>query len=185
VKLYTRKGDDGTTQLCGGPRIAKDDPHIEACGTVDELNTLLGLVRAESLPEDIDRLLERLQHELFAVGAELATRGSARAGFVRIGDRHVERLEQEIDFFQASVSPLQQFILPGGVRAAALLHVARTTCRRTERRVVSLDATSGGSHPVSGIIRFLNRLGDLLFVLPRVLNARANVPDEHWRKDAP
>ena len=102
-----------------------------------------------------------------------------------IGDRHVEQLEQEIDSFQASVSPLQRFILPGGIRAAALLHVARTTCRRAERRVVSLSATSGGSHPVSGIIRFLNRLGDLLFVLPRVLNARANVPDEQWRKDVP
>lgn len=183
MKLYTRKGDDGTTQLCRGPRVAKDDPHIEACGTVDELNSLLGVVRAESLPEDIDQLLYRLQNELFAVGAHLATCGSAQAEFVRVDDRHVRQLEEEIDLFQASVPPLQQFILPGGGRAAALLHVARSICRRAERRIVSLHEVHGEEHSLGEIMRYLNRLADLLFVLPRLLNTRANVPDEHWRKD--
>ncbi len=183
MKLYTRQGDDGKTHLCGGPRVAKDDPHIEACGSVDELNTLLGVVRAEPLPQDIDALLHRLQHELFGIGADLAMPGSAAGGLTRIGAAQVEQLETDIDTFDAQVPPLQEFILPGGVRSAALLHVARTVCRRAERRVVSLHEASVESVPQDPAVRYLNRLGDLFFVLPRVLNARAEVADESWRKE--
>ncbi len=183
MKLYTRKGDDGKTHLCGGPRVAKDDPHIEACGSVDELNSLIGAVRAEPLPSDIDQLLHRLQHELFGIGADLAMPGSAAGGMSRIGDPQVTRLEQDIDTFDAQVPPLQEFILPGGERSAALLHVARTVCRRAERRVVSLQGTRLDDFSQDPTVRYLNRLGDLLFVLPRVLNARAKVMDESWRKE--
>lgn len=182
MKLYTRNGDDGKTHLCCGPRVAKDDPHVEACGTVDELNALLGVVRAESLPQDIDRLLHRLQHELFGIGADLAMPG-VTPETACIADRHVTELEHAIDTYDAQVPPLRQFILPGGVRAAALLHAARTVCRRAERRVVSLEATERDAVISSPAVRYLNRLGDLLFVLPRVLNGRASLGDENWRKE--
>jgi len=184
VKLYTRTGDDGKTHLYAGPRVAKDDPHIEACGTVDELNALLGVVRAEALPHDVDELLHRLQHELFGIGADLAMPASLHSEAARIGERHVEQLEQDIDSYDASVPPLKEFILPGGVRSAALLHVARTVCRRAERRVVARQTLSEGEVTESPVIRYLNRLADLLFVLPRVLNARAEVADEPWRKES-
>ncbi len=197
VKIYTRTGDDGQTHLCIGPRVLKDDPHVEACGAVDELNAMLGLARAESLPADVDQLLHGIQHELFGLGADLATPGTSansRAaeatpersppayGMGLTTDQMVQRLEQAIDTFEAEVPPLRQFILPGGVRSAALLHVARTVCRRAERRVVSLTFDGTDQAQPSPIIRYLNRLGDLLFVLPRVLNARADVPDEGWQK---
>ncbi len=183
MKLYTRKGDDGKTNLCCGPRVFKDDPHIEACGAVDELNAMLGVVRAEALPSDVDELLHRIQHELFGVGADLAMPGSQAEGLGLTGDRHVQRLEQDIDHYDAQVPPLRQFILPGGTRAAALLHVSRTVCRRAERRVVGLECARHGDHIRTPIVRYLNRLGDLFFVLPRVLNARAAVPDENWQKE--
>ncbi len=183
MKLYTKTGDDGKTHLCYGPRVGKDDPHVEACGTVDELNALIGVARAESLPSDIDVLLHRIQHELFGVGADLATPGPAAGGLGLTADRHVERLEQDIDMYDAQVPPLQQFILPGGVRSAALLHLARTVCRRAERRVVGLEFSRGGEQIQTPIVRYLNRLGDLFFVLPRVLNARADVPDVGWQKE--
>ncbi len=182
MKLYTKQGDDGKTNLSCGPRVTKDDPHVEACGTVDELNALIGLTRCESLPPDVDSLLHRIQHELFGVGADLAMPAAASGDMALTDDRHVERLEQEIDALDAQVPPLQQFILPGGVRGAALLHVARTVCRRAERRVVALEFSRGDGDIQAPIVRYLNRLGDLLFVLPRVLNSRSRVEDEGWRK---
>jgi cob(I)alamin adenosyltransferase len=182
VKLYTRKGDDGKTHLFGGPRVIKDDPHIEACGAVDELNAWIGVVRAETLPSDVDDVLHRVQHELFHLGAELATPGLGEGSPSRMEDQHVERLEQEIDRFEAQLAPLTEFILPAGVRSAALLHTARTVCRRAERRVVSLELTRVADLSCSPLIRYLNRLGDLFFVLPRLLNARASVNDEAWHK---
>jgi cob(I)alamin adenosyltransferase len=185
VKLYTRKGDDGNTHLWSGPRVAKDDPHIEACGAVDELNAVLGMVRAEALPQDVDQLLRRLQHELFRVGADLAMCGAAEDRSNYVGDRHVEQLERDIDSYDASVPPLREFILPSGGRSAALLHFARTVCRRAERRVVRLKTDPTAPHLLDSSVRYLNRLGDLLFVLPRVLNSRAGVPDENWCKDGP
>lgn len=190
MKIYTRKGDDGKTDLFGGPRVEKDDPQVEAYGAVDELNALFGAVRAEPLPSDIDLLIRRLQHELFGLGADLATPAAMFASEKRvagekrklhIGDRHVQQLEQDIDHFDALVAPLREFILPGGVRSAALMHVARTVCRRAERRAVSLTEI----HPngvFSDAVTYLNRMGDLLFVLPRVLNSRAGCVDECWNK---
>lgn len=181
MKIYTRTGDDGMTHLLGGVRVTKADSHIEARGTVDELNSWLGLTRAEPLPIDMDKLLCRLQHELFEVGADLSNAGSEEARCIGIDNRQVDQLEREIDRFEASLPPLGEFVLPGGVRSAALLHVARTTCRRAERRVVSLQMTGGDDCRLNGVTRYLNRLGDLLFVLTRVLNARANCSDERWR----
>ena len=183
MKIYTRKGDDGRTHLFAGPRVTKDDPHIEACGGVDELNALLGLARAESLCSDIDQVLHRVQHELFAVGADLATPHTKVGRTAMIGDGHVRQLEQDIDTFDAQLPPLTEFILPGGSRGAALLHVARTICRRAERRVVTLEAMRCGEGESTPLVRYLNRLSDLLFVLPRVVNARTNLAYEGWMKD--
>jgi cob(I)alamin adenosyltransferase len=185
VNIYTRKGDDGKTNLCMGPRVAKDDPHIEACGAVDELNAWLGLVRAEGLDKDLDTLLHRVQHELFRVGADLAMPSPATGVLGMLGDGAAERLEREIDLYDGQLPPLGEFILPGGTRAAALLHGARTVCRRAERRVVSLDLTQTPAGGLNAVICYLNRLSDLLFVLPRVLNARALVNDETWQKSPP
>jgi cob(I)alamin adenosyltransferase len=182
VKLYTRKGDDGKTNLLAGPRVAKDDPHVEACGSVDELNAQLGVVRAEPLPEDVDLLLRRIQHDLFGLGAELAMLDVAEQSMGLVSDAMVLQLERDIDTFDAMVPPLEQFILPGGVRSAALLHVARTVCRRAERRVVSLAGAQGIDVSQCAVFHYLNRLSDLLFVVPRVLNARADVRDDRWCK---
>lgn len=185
MKIYTRTGDDGSTGLCAGPRVGKDHPRIEACGSLDELNAALGMVRAERLPDDIEQLIHRIQHELFAVGADLAMPGAAAAELTRLDQQHVDQLEQAIDHFEAELPPLCEFILPGGTRAAAGTHLARTICRRAERRVVALGEASGTQNAVLPVVQYLNRLGDLLFVLPRVLNVRARVTDEAWRKDVP
>jgi len=181
AKIYTKTGDDGQTGLFGGPRVAKDDPRIEAYGAVDELNAVLGLTRCESLPSDLDSLLASFQHDLFALGAELASPDPARLGTNWIGSRQIGRLEAAIDQQDSQLAPLSQFILPGGSRAASLLHVARTVCRRAERRVVTLAAAS--QEPISPqIVIYLNRLGDLLFVLARRVNAIAGTPEEPWQK---
>jgi cob(I)alamin adenosyltransferase len=181
MKIYTRKGDEGETGLLGGERVSKDSPRVEACGTVDELNAALGLARAEPLSEDLDRLLERLQHELFRLGAELASGGSFSRSLGMISADHVEALEQEIDRREASLSALRQFILPGGTRAAAALHVARTVCRRAERRLVAAIHAVGEDISPTTLV-YLNRLGDLLFVLARSANAQAGQLDIPWQQ---
>lgn len=183
MRIYTRQGDDGKTRLWTGPRVTKDDPRIEACGTVDELNAWLGLVRAEPLSQDLDALLHRVQHELFGIGADLANLHVQPAADRRIQDAHATALEQGIDALERELPPLTEFILPGGVRAAALLHGARTVCRRAERRVVSLYGTGVSPELLAPIIRYLNRLSDLLFVLARTANARSAQGDERWRKE--
>ena len=181
MKIYTKTGDAGQTGLFGGPRVAKDDPRIEAYGAVDELNAAIGLARAESLPADIDALLARIQSELFDLGAELATPDPAKHGMAVLGLPHFEALEQAIDRHEAGLPPLKEFILPGGSRGAAALHLARTICRRAERRLVTLVDVS--AEPVSpNLVIYLNRLGDLLFVLTRATNAAAGVADVPWRK---
>lgn len=172
MKIYTRTGDQGETGLFGGPRVRKDAARIEACGTVDELNSALGLVRAESLPEDIDALLRRVQHELLAVGAELGTPDPVTHATRTIGPEHVQALEAEIDHYEAGLQPLEGFVLPGGDRAGAALHLARAVCRRAERRLVTLTA-GGGERVSSALLGYLNRLSDLLFVLARTAGARA------------
>jgi len=176
MRIYTRKGDSGETDLAGGVRVGKDAARIEANGTVEELNAVLGLVRSEALPEAIDILLERIQNELFEVGAELAALGTRT-----IGPRHVEALEAQIDRYAESLEPLGGFILPAGCRAAAELHHARTVCRRAERRLATLSR--GAEEKTSlALLAYLNRLGDLLFVLARAANAQAGRRDTAWRK---
>ena len=173
-KIYTRTGDAGTTGLGDGSRVTKDSLRIEAIGAVDELNSALGVLLAESIPEDIRGGLHAVQHDLFDLGGELSI-----PGYTSVGPAHVTRLENELDRHNAVLAPLKEFILPGGSRGAALCHVARTVCRRAERRVVSLSA----AEPLSPSLRqYLNRLSDLLFVLCRVLNRAAGVSDVYWQK---
>ncbi len=181
MKIYTRSGDGGETDLPGGGRVWKNSPRLDACGTIDELNAMLGLVRAEHLPEDIDRLLERLQNELFNAGGELAAVAPAKSPCPIISPRHVEAIEESIDQYEAELPPLKGFILPGGVRSAALLHVARTICRRAERNLVALVQTDKQAVSQS-ILAYINRLSDLLFVLARLFNAQSGKADVFWKK---
>lgn len=176
MKIYTKTGDAGETGLFGGPRVRKDHARIDAFGTVDELNSHLGLVRTLPKSAPLDELLRRIQCELFDLGAELATPGDAAE---RIGMQHVEALESSIDHYDALLEPLKCFILPTGTPLAAAIHVARTVCRRAERRVVALAAQLDTVIP-SNAIEYLNRLGDLLFVLARFANKQENVADDPW-----
>lgn len=176
-RIYTRTGDDGMTGLVAGPRRGKDDIRVEAFGTVDELNATIGLARIHVAAEDrdLDRLLGRIQNELFDLGADLATPGADPAAphtpALRIIDAQVERLEADIDRLNAGLPALKSFVLPGGTPGSAWLHLARTVCRRAERAVVALSR----SEPVGGpALRYLNRLSDLLFVACRHLNQRGN-----------
>ena len=138
MKIYTKTGDSGETGVFAGPRVSKDSPRIEAYGTVDELNSMLGLARCEALPAECEEILLRVQDELFVLGSELACPDPSSHSIATIDGAHVKELERDIDAQQALIKPLRQFILPGGTRAAALLHVARTVCRRAERRTVAL-----------------------------------------------
>jgi cob(I)alamin adenosyltransferase len=182
MRIYTRTGDDGDTGLYGGRRVRKDHVRIEACGAIDELNAFLGLARTESLPAEVQSVLDRIQHELFVVGTELAAVEAPARTPIQIGHEHVSALERDIDRFEARLPPLGNFILPGGGRASAALHVTRTICRRAERRVVTLADTS--QMPISAtLLHYLNRLGDLLFVLARIANSDQGLPDVAWRSD--
>jgi len=186
MKIYTKTGDSGETGLYGGQRVRKDHPRIEACGTVDELNGLLGMVRTEPLPSFIADLLADVQHQLFALGAYLATPDSAsnqasdfhkEVSQLEVSQLAVSQLERGIDHLEAGLTPLRQFILPAGSRAVATLHVARAVCRRAERRVVAIDTAAD----VGGPVQYLNRLGDLLFVVARSVTADAGQSDVPWR----
>ncbi len=181
MKIYTRTGDSGETGLFGGPRVGKDSPRIEVYGTVEELNAVLGLARAEALPEAIGPLLKRLQNELFEVGAELASPDPAAQGTRTIGPEHVAALEADIDRLEGGLPRLKEFILPGGTRAAAGLHLAAAVCRRAERRLVALRGQSVEEISPT-LVAYLNRLSDLLFVLARTLNAQAGQPELQWQK---
>jgi len=181
MKIYTRTGDLGETGLFAGPRVGKDMPRIEVCGAVDELNAVLAVVRAEPLEAATDGLLQRIQNELFALGAEVATPDPTRQGVQWIGPEQVKALEAEIDRCEEGLPPLEHFVLPGGTRAACNLHLARTVCRRAERRLVTLIRRS--EEPISlSLMAYLNRLGDLLFVLARCENARSGREDVVWRR---
>ncbi|RIK71965.1 MAG: cob(I)yrinic acid a,c-diamide adenosyltransferase [Planctomycetota bacterium] len=186
MKIYSKTGDDGKTGLFGGGRVGKDDPRIEAYGTVDELNAAIGVARASRVPAEIDAVLAAAQNDLFAAGAELATPAEGLAMLdqrsSRLGEGHIARLEAAIDRFDERLAPLKEFILPGGDPAGAALHLARTICRRAERRVVTLRNTEPDA--VSDeVIVYLNRLGDLLFVLARAASASAGVRDVPWKKE--
>lgn len=181
MKIYTKTGDSGATALFGGQRVSKTHPRIEAYGTVDELNSALGLVRSESISLDVAACLTAVQHQLFEMGAQLATPSEARQSGCAITEEAIQRIEGSIDQFEAALSPLSQFILPAGIRAASLLHVARTICRRAERRVVALAETPGERIPET-IVVYLNRLSDLLFVLARYVNHEGGTADQPWIK---
>lgn len=180
MKIYTKTGDAGETGLPGGIRLPKDAGVPECCGTVDELNSTLGLVRACTLPADIDQLLQRIQSQLFDLGAEVARQGAASQGMPTIGPEHIRIMEEAIDRYDAELPQLTNFILPGGTPAAAGLHFARTVCRRAERRLVTLRREVPALSPQ--LVIYLNRLSDLLFVLARVVNARAGQPETIWRR---
>lgn len=181
MKVYTRRGDAGETDLLGGPRVGKDHLRVETYGAVDELNALLGECRTRTEHADLARILEHAQGLLFDLGAMLATPDAARRarrGGPTLEDADVAELEAHIDGFDTELEPLRRFILPGGCEAASALHLARTVCRRAERRVVQL----GRSEPVDASgLRYLNRLSDLLFVMARVENRRAGLRDLEWR----
>ncbi len=179
TRIYTKTGDDGTTGLIGGKRVSKDGLRIEAYGAVDELNAVLGLACAHSLPKRVQGIVNRIQNDLFTVGANLAlppeTERSAY-GIPPISEEHVRTLEGEIDACEEALKPLRQFILPGGTLAGAALHLARTAARRAERQCVAL-ARSESVDPI--IIRYLNRLSDLCFVLARFVNQEASQDESH------
>ena len=179
TRIYTRAGDRGETSLGDGSRVSKLDPRIEAFGTVDELNAHLGVALAGTLPDSLRPVLERIQNELFDVGADLSVPYGGQRGGLRVAQGQVDALERECDRFNADLGELRSFVLPGGTPAAAQLHVARTVCRRAER-----DALFA-SHEVELnplVLVYLNRLSDLLFILARTANAGA--PEPLWKPGA-
>ena len=179
TRIYTRGGDDGTTSLGGGRRVAKNDLRVDAFGAVDELNAFLGSALAVGLCDEVSSIVRRVQNELFHLGAELCVPEEDRARYPtpRIEAAHVDALEHELDRMTAELGPLENFILPGGCPGAASLHVARTVCRRAERAVVALaERETLGAGPV----RYLNRLSDALFVMARIENRRRGVSDVLW-----
>jgi len=187
TRVYTRAGDRGRTRLVGGHEVEKDCPRIEAYGTVDELNAVVGLARtfhraARPAEDDpIERILDAVQNDLFNVGADLATRAQDRwEGMYRIGDADVKRLEEWCDELNRDLPPLEEFVLPGGGPVGAFLHQARTVCRRAERRVLTLLRSEPDVE--EGCLRYLNRLSDLLFVLGRSAARAHGEPEFQWRK---
>jgi cob(I)alamin adenosyltransferase len=172
-KIYTRAGDKGKTRLVSGQTVAKTDARVEAYGAVDELNAVLGLARLETAADAVlDPILARIQNDLFDLGADLATPEMKDGVALRIVEAQVSRLEGEIDRLNADLQPLTSFVLPGGSRAASALHLARTVCRRAERRAVAFKQAAAETGAVHGpALRYLNRLSDLLFVASRYANA--------------
>jgi len=174
-KIYTRTGDTGTTGLGSGERVSKDHVRVEAFGNVDELNSAIGMVLAcADIRPDINACLVEVQHDLFDLGGELCM-----PELTLVGNGFVERLEKDLDSFNADLPPLKEFILPGGGQAAAACHLARTICRRAERRVWTLAGSDTVNEPVP---RYLNRLSDLLFVIARVLARDAQGQEVLWRR---
>lgn len=179
MKLYTKTGDDGTTGLFGGGRVPKASARVEAYGTVDEANATIGVARATTLPPAIDAVLERVQEDLFTLGAELACvpGRESKLNMALLAEGDIHRLELAIDDADAACEPLKSFVLPGGSPQAAALHLSRTVCRRAER--ATLEVTDG---PVrSEVLVYLNRLSNLLFALARRANAMAGVHDVPWK----
>ncbi len=172
-KIYTRTGDDGTTGLGDGGRVKKTSPRVEAMGAVDELNSIIGILLTQDVPKDIRTPLTDIQHELFDLGGELSIPGRSV-----ITETQIERLETILDELNAELSPLKEFILPGGNQASAMCHLARAVCRRAERRTHAL----GEAEKINAAaVKYLNRLSDLLFVMARILNSRAGRGDVLWQ----
>ena len=188
TRVYTRTGDKGDTALVGGKRVLKDSPRIEAYGTVDELNAVIGLARvfnAERLTKGkdsrwLDEVLRRLQNELFDLGSELATpEDAAYEGMHRVGEAEVTGLERLMDQCQKTLPPLKSFVLPGGGRVGGFLHQARTVCRRAERRILALSRLEPSSE---WPLKYVNRLSDLLFVLSRWVGKRLGETEYLWER---
>ena len=179
MKIYTKVGDNGTTGLFGGPRVPKDHLRVQAYGDVDELNSSLGLARADCSDPELGAILGRLQNQLFDLGSELATPDQAHAPkrVPTVNESEIEQMEHEMDHFDEELEPLRAFVLPAGARLAAQLHVARTVCRRAERSAVTLAHDENVS---AEALKFLNRLSDLLFTLARAANHRAGVAEVKW-----
>jgi cob(I)alamin adenosyltransferase len=173
-KIYTRKGDDGSTSLMDGKRVQKDHVRMEAIGTVDELSSLIGVLAAMDIPQEHSVLLENIQHNLFNIGAGLATPNGSVLHEERVTD-----LERAIDQIDAKLPPLKRFILPGGTPAAASCHTARAVCRRAERRVLSVQQTENDQSDATAL-HYLNRLSDLLFVLARALSRLNGGEEIFW-----
>ena len=179
MKIYTKTGDAGETSLFDNSRVSKADPRVDAYGEVDEVNAVLGAALSQGVDDDIASVLTAVQKDLFAVGARLAdpsSRIAERVTKAAVTTEQIERLETTIDRLETELPPLRRFILPGGSSAGALLHLARTVCRRAERRVVALGTDS----VEPGVIIYLNRLSDLLFVMARAVNHRAGIPETEW-----
>lgn len=188
TKVYTRTGDKGETALVGGKRVAKDSPRIDAYGTIDELNSIVGLARVfneESLDAGdahrfLDEVLCQIQDELFDLGSELATPAEFfQEGMYRVGDAEIKKLEQLIDKCQQDLEPLKSFILPGGGRIGAYLHQCRTVCRRAEREILRLSRTEDVN---ASTIKYVNRLSDLFFVLSRWIAKQTGEPEYLWQR---
>jgi len=178
MKIYTKKGDGGETSLFNGVRLPKDALRIEAYGTVDELNSIIGVCRSLNTVRSVDTHLGRIQNDLFTLGADLATpAGSRSRKTLRLKSGAIRRLEKSIDEIEPELEPLKNFILPGGTRTASMLHCARTVCRRAERLAVKLSR----SEPVAPeVVVYLNRLSDFLFVLARWVNSLSSTPETKW-----
>ena len=181
MKIYTRTGDTGSTGLFGGPRVSKDDDRIESYGTVDELNASIGVARSMQVSETIDGQLDAIQHALFSIGAELATPDPDAHQMRIISESHIKQLEQWIDQHEQVIPELKHFVLPSGHPAATALHLARSICRRAERRVVTL-VRHHETNVSEELIIYLNRLSDLLFVLTRVVNHEAGIAEVKWSR---
>lgn len=174
-KIYTRTGDDGTTGLGDGSRVNKDSLRVDAMGDADELNSVLGIMITEGVPEILQGPLIQIQHDLFNLGGEICM-----PGYVILKKERIEDLEKLIDSLNENLSPLKEFILPGGTKAASYCHLARTVCRRAERKLIQLHR----SESVTAIsLQYLNRLSDLLFVMCRTINQKAGVSDVLWNNE--
>ena len=182
MKIYTKTGDKGQTGLLGGVRVSKNDLRIEAYGTVDELNSFIGLALTEAKDNEVKKLLKKIQNTLFVLGSDLSTPDNEKNKshkVFRISKTNYEEIEKEIDKFDGGLDELRNFILPGGSKSAALLHICRTICRRAERHVVVLNNIVNLN---SDIIILLNRLSDLFFVLARYENKISGIKDIEWQK---
>ena len=175
-KIYTRTGDNGTTGLGDGTRVAKDSLRIDAMGDVDELNSVIGLLLTETVPDILVDLATQIQHDLFNLGGEICI-----PDYIILQQANIDNLEEAIDTLNEQLAPLKEFILPGGTKAAAYCHLARTVCRRAERKLITLAR----DEKVTAIsLKYLNRLSDLLFVLCRIINKEAGVPDVLWQNNS-
>ena len=180
MKIYTKGGDKGKTSLFGGKRVAKNYIRLEAYGTIDELNSLLGVVLSHKVHNITTEILLNIQNNLFVIGAELATPPEVKSSAIKIiSSAEIKNIEKTIDEIELKLQPLTSFILPGGSKSASALHFARTVCRRAERRIIELDF----SEPInSNIIVYINRLSDLLFVIARFENHTSSTPEIEWKQ---